>query len=381
MDMAKMAIASRAAQEQRFSAVKRLSLRYQHWLVMHAVNLNKRRLISKQKLLERRNEKIGEARVRVPKGESINHLVVPRDLSLSRNYDDVMRLIWGIRKIALGGRKGRLYVDLNAIEYISPAATLLLVAEFDRWRRARRTRLRPRDVETMNPQVLYRLAEMGFFRILEVADHPRLEPSEDGVLVLEFCSGVKSDAEAASRLSEQLLHISCGSLGGDELLLNDAIAEAMTNSVQHAYPETERPKYPWLEGTWWATGSYDSKRNILKVLVYDQGVGIPATLPRSRLWEKIAERLSRVPVVREFVTEDAALIEAAIEEGRSATKADGRGLGLAEIVQLAEGRAGSHLRIISGKGEILVESGQSITRKSHNISLGGTLVEISLSLS
>ncbi len=287
-----------------------------------------------------------------------------------------MKLIDDVRSVALLEHRS-VYVDMNKIEFISPAATLLLVAELDRWRRLRNLKLRPRDIDTMHPQVLYTLAAMGFFNILGTMNLPPFEAEPDAPQPIRFCSGNQSDMEKASALSEELQAVAGASLGQEEMLLNDAITEAMTNSVQHAYPGRSIGGFPVLRGRWWATGSYDRARQRLNVLIYDQGIGIPATLPSSKLWDRIT---SRIPGFKELMPDDARLIEEAIQEGRSSKNTEGRGLGLAEIADLVYNSPGGYLRIISGRGEVRIQPGVDPVLQNHQRPLGGTLVEISLTL-
>ncbi|MDQ7251024.1 hypothetical protein [Dongia sedimenti] len=288
-----------------------------------------------------------------------------------------MTMIDAMRSIAVL-EHGSVYVDLNEIAFISPAATLLLVAELDRWRRLKNIKLRPRDIETMHDQVLYSLASMGFFNILGTHNLPPFTTDPGAPQPIRFCSGNQSDLKKASDVSAELQRIAGASLGQEELLLNDAIAEAMTNSVQHAYPSSLIDGLPVLKGEWWATGSYDQTRHRLTVLVYDQGIGIPATLPSSKHWDRITKR---IPGYKELWPEDARLIEAAIEEGRSSKLTEGRGLGLAEIADLVYNSDGGHLRIISGRGEVRIQPGVKTVLQNHQRPLGGTLVEIALTLS
>lgn len=366
--------------------MKRLSEKHWKWLNRHAVYRNQRRRQAiirenQRRKLFARSGKIPFNPYRVGRRRPAYHLSAPADLSLSRNYEAVVELFQNIRERALRDGKS-VYVDLTGIKYISPAATLILVAELDRWRKVRNLRLQPLEIEYIQPDVLYSLMEMGFFEVLGTNKKklPVWTERPSGPRVIRFCSGAISDLEAADQLSTRLLEVSGRNVAAGQLQLNDAIAEAMTNSVQHAYPVGHQHTLPVITGQWWVTGSYDEARGLLTVLIYDQGVGIPNTLPASRLWERIAQRINKLPGVGEMIDYEAILIEAAIEEGRTSTDVQGRGLGLAEMAQLVNNHPGCHLRIISGRGEVIFTSGQEPVRHNHALSLGGTLIEIGLTL-
>ncbi|MCY4152838.1 MAG: hypothetical protein OXE94_11480 [Aestuariivita sp.] len=61
--------------------------------------------------------------------------------------------------------------------------------------------------------------------------------------------------------------------------LYEALLEAMNNVTAHAYPIEHQTAYYWtLPQQWWTAGYWDRERREIAVLIYDMGVGIPATL-------------------------------------------------------------------------------------------------------
>jgi hypothetical protein len=105
--------------------------------------------------------------------------------------------------------------------------------------------------------------------------------------------------------------------------------------------------------------------------MYDQGVGIARTLPKSSFWEQIrALRFERT---------DADLIDAAIEVRRSSTTIQGRGRGLDEIVSYIDAEGRGRLRIVSGNGEVCYMPDQARTRRTLPARLIGTLIEWQIS--
>lgn len=111
----------------------------------------------------------------------------------------------------------------------------------------------------------------------------------------------------------------------------------------------------------------------MTVAVYDQGVGIPMTLPRSTKWQRVRGWLKNAAVT---TNDDAEMIAAAMEVGRTSVATDGRGAGLAQYLDFVDHSDAGHLRIISNSGEILYRRGEPIIQKKrHLLALGGTLVE------
>ena len=110
-------------------------------------------------------------------------------------------------------------------------------------------------------------------------------------------------------------------------------------------------------------------------MIYDQGAGIPETLPRN-----FAEQLRRL--IPENLSKDhARMIQAAHEIRRSDTRQDHRGQGLGrDIRQYVETlNCSSRYRVLSLQGEYIVEkpaAGPSTDfLKNHGRSLYGTLIE------
>ena len=154
----------------------------------------------------------------------------------------------------------------------------------------------------------------------------------------------------------------------------NALLEATKNVRNHAYPEDlfEARPDPSV-GLWWAAGAYFRDADVLEFAVYDQGVGIASTLERKSFFEAV---LTFCPPERT----DADVIAGAIEMGRTSTGKLERGNGLWTICRLVEELPGSHVRLISGKGDVVYATGAKITKKRHANPFCGTLIHWTLAL-
>ena len=151
-----------------------------------------------------------------------------------------------------------------------------------------------------------------------------------------------------------------------------AIAEALAN-VRHAYPEWFRTWPYRTSHRWWASGFWEPTRKTVGLQLYDQGAGIPGTLPRQTYFLRLLERLSPERT-------DAGLIAAAMEYGRTSTGQAGRGKGLAEMADWIESSGSGFLRILSRAGEVTYRPGRKLERRNLNAEFGGTLVQWELTL-
>lgn len=317
-------------------------------------------------------------------------LSAPADFQLQSNLEGVLAFVYELRRQVFlrrrfGGHGARakpdLYIDLDPILEIDIEGALVLAAELDRVRRVLRIRA-VMDDENWHPFVRWFLHGVGLYNVIEAE---RLQPgcqiedfeavaAEVGLRVIPFVSCTKADPGKALHLREELYR-HCVRPGDEtQMKVYEALVEAFNNAVGHAYrPDVEGDGLPRI-GRWWAGALIDQKRGYLYMVVYDQGVGIPATLPRRRWWEIIA---GRIP---EF--SDAAVIQGALEYGRSGVsddalfgdEADGRGNGLWRMCELADTFDEADVRFTSLKGDVLYAKGGGLERTNLKTRFPGTLI-------
>lgn len=205
-------------------------------------------------------------------------------MDLEEHYQVTIQLLKDIR-IASMRLAGQFMVDLSLVREITPAASLLLVAECDRWRLSSKVkRLLAIDVKGWLPSVRRRLKEMGFFEVLK-AKCNIIDPPQDGEeSFAPFRSGTRSPGGPARQLRKSIEEL--GSPIKDRNALYDGLVEAMNNVNKHAY---EGGNSNWH--LWWISASVNKADNRMTVMVVDHGAGIAKTLPRSPGWGWISEQL------------------------------------------------------------------------------------------
>jgi len=115
----------------------------------------------------------------------------------------------------------------------------------------------------------------------------------------------------------------------------------------------------------------------LRFFVFDQGAGIPYTLPTATVWEQLRAKLAQATGDR--IPNDSLMLKSALEVGRTRTGLDHRGLGLKRMSDVVTGADNGYLRILSGKGEIIYSADEKIETRDHDSHIGGTLIEWSMS--
>ena len=298
--------------------------------------------------------------------------------NFSQSYSQTVQSLLQLKRATLvkppAGHRRRVHIDLASMEEVSVAGALVLAAEIDRWRRLKRAVLAPRDTESWNPSVKRMLTSLGFFRLLgvELAEDTENWHLDKEVVVLQMVTDARADGEMIWEIGEHLSTVA--SVFEQDPVIYAALVEAAYNSTLHGYPEGYEYEFKPIRKRWWATACWYPHENVVRFLVYDQGVGIAATLPRSRHWESVRNLLSKLPVVGGLAQDSSSMIEAAIEVCRT-SRSGGHGKGLSDVVAPIKGLRGARVRILSGRGSYICYGDGRIEKGDNALSLGGTLIE------
>jgi hypothetical protein len=309
----------------------------------------------------------------------------PANLDLVENYGETLAFLMEVRGRNLGrptlhpetGARLRLFTDFTALARIAPGAGLVLAAELDRRRLV--TGVKPRSLDAeWNPEVRSYFADAGLFDLLGIDQQsPPGETLPSSLHAVRFVRGRSVRGQIGAALRDQIETL-CGKKIGPRLTVYEAISEAIANT-RHAYP-TDAAIWPTkAKGQWWAAGTWNSSTDVVSIQLYDQGVGIPATLPRSEHWSsviKLAGLGDRLHPERR----DDRLIAAALEVGRTSTGETGRGKGLAEMAAWIDKLGNGFLRITSGRGSITYRPGGEVEGTSQRAPFFGTLIEWEIGL-
>ena len=336
---------------------------------------NKRTLVSKEKV-KKINRRISAGKNQpYTFTKKINKktvkLTLPKQFGLESNYEDTVNSLYEIRRIT-EHLNSSLHIDFSEIEQLGSTASLALAGEIYRWKQQITNPIVSLP-KLWNPNVKKALADMGLFQLLNVP-HDGTEPTEADRTFVKFIFGNTTDGESAKKLRNALEEIAKGSI--DSKSAFGGITEAMNNVIKHAYPHTTKnEKIFGVTHPWWLGGSYNKQTDTLIITICDQGVGIPKTLPRQHTKEKISSILSRYKITE---PDDAAMIKAAVELGRTATRKSYQGKGLQDIKRFIDKYESARLRILSLRGEYLyLREGNIISEKriTHTSLFRGTIIE------
>jgi hypothetical protein len=317
-----------------------------------------------------------------------NYIEAPSVFCLTENYNETVLCLQKLKESVveakrLGHKRPNTYIDLAKIKELEPAAAIVLAAELDRWRRVLGVTLRPRNIREWSKSVLTFLYDLGLFELLEVdrrylarilRTHPNGVTSS---VALKFVSGCRNDKEQTDKLADHLAakvpEFRERLEEEGDMALSTALAEASLNCVQHAYAHGST-RYPVVDHRWWAAASFQDDRKTVKFFVYDQGVGIADTLPRTDFGKEILNTLGVEVEGVSRLASQSDKIRKVLETPMSTTGETNRGKGFPQIVAAVSQKKGS-LRVISGTGSAMyVDEGAKVLREN-KLHLGGTLLE------
>lgn len=367
--------------------MKKLTPKYKRWLIYRARDQAKRTSRKKKSPLLKSYEIVNAPKPKVPMPTLIHNEPIwtrtrgthrlrrelcrpPGLFSLRRNHNEVINFFQHFAYKFYNKRSNAPIqgIDFRCLEHLSPCAGLMLAAELDRIQQYTGKQLQPVAFEDWNKYIANQLLDLGLFELLNL-QKPNLVGTQNNnseCIFIKYASNVDVLGETCAQLIDHLSEIA-GEIDA-QTFIYDGLVEAIKNVKHHAYQENS-----WCgveDGTWWMCGAYYPSLQQLTVSVYDLGVGIPQTLPRSKLWEVIRELLSKFGSI-----DDGKMISAAMEAGRTRTSQAGRGKGLPIMMRLTDQKSG-YLRIVSGHGEAIYKGNNTkILTQNHKLPLTGTLIE------
>ncbi|MCY4300211.1 MAG: hypothetical protein OXC68_00545 [Aestuariivita sp.] len=269
-------------------------------------------------------------------------------------------------------QKKKGYIDFKFCETISAGAGLILAAETERCRILRFRNNRPTLTGNYpkNPIIHQFLGELGFFKILDIGYKP-LSFDSDEKSSTQFITMRTARRDQGQELNYVTEVFGTGSVQLDneaKVSLYEGLLEAMNNVTAHAYPIKHQEAYNWtLPYQWWAAGYWDRERREIAVLIYDMGVGIPATLKQDGYFADIQQRLG-------LGNSDQDKIKLAMEIGKSRLQSSHRGHGMATLRHAINLVSDGSLLILSGMGRYYV-SNKSEKTMALPSDINGTFIE------
>lgn len=305
-------------------------------------------------------------------------LVLPEKMNFSRDYENTSANIIAIRKTAGIRSPSDAYklrsVNFDNLKEISTSAALVLTAELSRWDDHVRNNLRP-NTANWDPSILQNFKDIGFFDLFSKAKNSTESNSQKrnyALNIVKYIKGSCGDSSKTRKLREELLGIINGTMD-KWVILNSGLHEAITNVSHHAYPRNRG--FNIRDKNWYLTGSYNKDKRQLKIVFYDQGIGIPKSLPATKVGEIILKSLAGFSFFDQRADEK--LLKAAVEAKRTSTHDIDRGHGLQDLLDFIKERGQGYLSILSQKGMYkfsMSNNIETVRTESFELPINGTLI-------
>jgi hypothetical protein len=287
----------------------------------------------------------------VARGDMVRRpIILPEVLSFWDNYDETVAAFEEIRRFGLQQHLP-LEIRFDNVKQLEPSATLALAAEIYRCQKLRVFR-GARFVSGNYPfdaTVHAQLRDMGFFKLLEIAEYPGSIPPESvGIrpLYLPFLTDTQVIGAAVDRfvgiIENHLIPLNAAARGK----LVGAIKEAMGNVFDHAYKHPT--EFHSMQHRWFMSSRVDLVRHEVMVTLYDQGNGIPATLDADLIDRIRAALVGSADVL--LHASDGYTIKLATELWRTGTGQSGRGRGFRNMKSFVDICPDGELRVLSNCG-------------------------------
>ena len=304
----------------------------------------------------------------------LQSIIVPENMNLNENYLETVAFFNKLRFICEKTKK-RFKIDFRHLKKISPAAALAFTAEIDRIKRIKCfKRMRVIDFPKWNRDIKLQLRDMGMFTLLNVNNLPTSflhEKNDSEDCYIPFQAGDIASGDDALRLQSVLSTLIEGAIPAPKVL-QKSLTEAMTNSINHAYPDNYIEHSPLKKRLWWMSASLNISRQVLTIMFYDEGIGIPKSLPRT--YPEFVKSLGGLMI------DDAQLIRAATKVRRTSTGQKTRGKGLKDIKDYITSSHNGMLKIFSYRGEYKYLSDGKETVINRDLALNGTLIQWKVAL-
>jgi len=332
-----------------------------------------------------------------PKQRKNNMIVIhlPEELDLEIHYSQTLQVFTAIRKLVnlleefRGYRLPQFVYKIGNIKFdnlkkISTPAALILTSEIARWESSIRKRLVP-QVDLWNDEIYHSFSQLGFFELFK----NKPNRVSNGIKDIETnyvkyfkgsCLNKQYATDSKKQLKEKIRELT-GNVIPTWTFLHSGLSEAVTNVTHHAYPESE--SVTWHDKSWYLTGSFNIKNRVMTISFFDQGIGIPSSLPNSTVWENLLNYISYIKVPAASRKLDSVLLKAAVNMPRTRTGKDDRGKGLQDLLEFIKQRNEGSLSIFSERGSYICKfEGGKLKGKSKSYlrPLCGTLITWSVTL-
>lgn len=261
----------------------------------------------KLKIYEKRKKK------KSPIHYKLGFLELKENIDFEENIDNMIVLTSEINKYLKTSSSYRFSISHKQIKNISICGLVYLVGQISKVSKAKKISLKYNEelgLSKKEDKIRYLFYKIGYWDCFAIPKPYNVDKEIKDNYFLSIQTNTKSDILLLNKIkhfiNDNVNFINNYSI---EYRFDDAVKEAMANSVEHAYHENffENGKE---KGKWWICGHFDKITNTLELVFYDYGMGIRKSISRN-LGEDA--KLFFTDKIKDKIKTDADLIELALK--------------------------------------------------------------------
>jgi len=248
----------------------------------------------------------------------INDIKLPTKIDFENNIESVLIVSKQIENYMQSHVKGSFRIDHSSINCASIAGMMYLVGQVSRlvskgnFKTIKKIKYNKHyGLKSADDKLKYLFYKIGYWQYFGIKKPYPIQQVVKDNYFLSIESNYKSDILLLNKIKKFIKEkVSIFDTYLQEYKFDDAIKEAMGNSIEHAYDDgfSEPGK---IKGKWWICGHYDNISKTLELVFYDYGIGIRESMKKNMGEEANIILLDKLS--DKFIKNDADLIVAAID--------------------------------------------------------------------
>lgn len=346
------------------------------------------RKLKKYELRKRRRNKIKTLYVDDSK------IVITKHIDFEKNIDNIPLITNMVNKYINNMSKKKFIIDHSHIETASVAGLLYLVGQISKITKFKYNSSKINlsynkkyGLKKGNLKLLYLLYKIGYWKYFGITKPYKLNKDIENNYFLSIETNIKSDIPLLNKI-KSFINENVHFLQNNyelEYKFDDAVKEAMGNSIEHGYDSNFKENGK-EKGRWWVCGHYDKKEKSLELVFYDYGIGIRESM-KNNLGEDA--KIAIWNTLGDAWKSDADLIEMAINGDLSKYKnykEHDRGKGFKRFQNFAKSsNYDCILTIVSNKGKYRfgydsINNSSQITKTTLKYNIDGMLIKWKIKL-
>ncbi|CAD85292.1 MULTISPECIES: hypothetical protein [Nitrosomonas] len=270
-------------------------------------------------------------------------IVAPKifDINKNENRGNLTIFLGKLRKYFTHNGSHEITIDFTQTEKFIAAGTLLFYSELAYLKQFINNETRLRYIPPKNPKAFEVLIQIELYKLCGIRKPKSKNANKyDDVLNWKVaCGNVVNNEQCAPTIEAYEGQLAEPLIDG----IFKGLAEAMTNTVHHAYAEIREDglNHKPSKNNWWMFSQ--ARDGELTVVFCDLGIGIPRSLPKKH--PSIFHKMLSLGKIS-----DHQCIASSVELNATSTKMPGRGKGLGNIIEIASKNKAGGVIIYSNKG-------------------------------